>query len=87
MAGTFRDDIAKVGRRLMETVEERTGREVITSEERQLLESDRSERRRLEKTLDFIGFSLFNYDGGTPTTRRCRSTWTRRGTTRRTSGC
>jgi hypothetical protein len=62
---TFRDDLANAGRRLLETVEERTGREVITSEERQLLESDRSERRRLERTLDFIGFSLWNYDPGT----------------------
>jgi hypothetical protein len=64
MPGTFRDDIARVGRRLLETVEERTGREVITSEERQLLESDRSELRRAQKTLEFVGFSLFNYDGG-----------------------
>jgi hypothetical protein len=42
---TFRDDLAKVGKRILETVEERTGREVISTEERQLLESDRSERR------------------------------------------
>lgn len=66
MAGTFRDDVVRAGKRLVETVEERTGREVITSEERQLLESDRSELRRAQKTLEFIGFQLFNYDGGGP---------------------
>jgi hypothetical protein len=63
---TFRDDLAKVGKRILETVEERTGREVISTEERQLLESDRSERRQLERTLDYIGFRLWNYQPGTP---------------------
>lgn len=61
---TFRDDLAKAGRRLLETVEDRTGREVITAEERQLLESDRSDLRIARRTLDFIGFSLWNYDAG-----------------------
>jgi len=69
--GTLRDDIVRAGRRLLEVVEDKTGREVVSSEELRLLESDRDELRKARKTLEFIGFRLFNYDapsalGATP---------------------
>jgi hypothetical protein len=63
---TFRDDLARVGRKLLETVEDRTGREVVKRDDLQLLESDRSELRRARQTLDFIGFSLWNYNPVVP---------------------
>lgn len=50
-------------RRLVETVEERSGREVVP---RGLLESTMSDLRVANKTLDFIGFSLLNYQPGDP---------------------
>lgn len=62
---TFRDDLGRIGRRLLETVEDRTGREVIATEERQLLESSRSEARLLRRELQSIGYELLNWD---PTT-------------------
>lgn len=63
---TFRDDVVRAGRRLRETVEERTGREVIKREDLQLLEAERAERRVLQKTLKLVGWEVLNYQPGDP---------------------
>lgn len=52
-----------IGRRIVEAVEDRTGREIVPRDQLALLESAEGERRVLRKTLDFIGFSLMNYQG------------------------
>lgn len=55
--------LQRIGQRLIEAVEDRTGREVVPRDTTQLLESAESDNRVLRKTLDFIGFSLLNSQG------------------------
>lgn len=63
---TFRDDLGRVGKRLVETVQERAGVQVVPREELALLESDRSEARLLRKELHLLGVNLLNYEPGSP---------------------
>lgn len=63
---TFRDDLAKVGRRVLEAVEQRAGAEVVRSDDLRVLESERSEARGLRKMLDWVGFSLINHQPMVP---------------------
>jgi hypothetical protein len=60
---TFRDDVARLGRKLIETVETRTGREIVPAEKLELLESAWSDNRIMRKTLEYISYSLMNYSG------------------------
>lgn len=52
--------LGNIGRRLIETVEARTGREIVPAGQTQLLESISSDNRVINKTLEFIGFTLMS---------------------------
>lgn len=62
--------LADVSRRIIETVEDRAGRELVPRDRMQILESAESDNRVLRKTLDFIGFTLYNYQGSQPSPYR-----------------
>jgi len=62
--------LERIGNLIRETVEERTGREIVPRERLDILESAEGQNRVLRKTLDFIGFTLFNYGGAQPSPYR-----------------
>lgn len=55
-----------VGRRVVEAVETRVGHEIVPRDRMSVLESAESDNRVLRKTLEFIGFTLFNNPGSQP---------------------
>lgn len=57
--------LGDVGRRLVETVEDRVGHQLVPRDRVELLESAEGENRALRKTLEFIGFRLYNDPGYT----------------------
>lgn len=61
-----------VGRRLVETVEQRAGQQIVPRERMQVLESAESDRRVMQRTLDWIGFRLWNFGGGGAPTATAR---------------
>lgn len=67
---TIRDDLARMGRKVLEAVEDRTGREVVPHGQTEVLESERADNRGMRKMLEWIGYQLFNYQGVQPTPYR-----------------
>lgn len=55
--------LERIGSRIREAVETRTGMEVVARDQMQVLESAEGERRVLRKTLDWIGWTLLNQPG------------------------
>jgi hypothetical protein len=62
--------LGNLSRRIIESVEERTGREIVPRDRMEVLESFESDNRVMRKMLDFIGFTLFNYQGAQPSPYR-----------------
>lgn len=56
--------LSNIGKRILESVEQRTGREIVAAGTTEILESTQGTQRVIDKTLEFIGWKLLSMQSG-----------------------
>jgi hypothetical protein len=63
---TFRDDIARAGRRVLEVAQERSGYTAVRRDELQETVQEAADARVLRKELEYVGYTILNHAAGEP---------------------